>query len=111
MPSDRPARWREAPRGAVPLLLSKPDMLLLDEPTNHLDAESVEWLEQFPAPLFHRHRGGHHPRPLFLDNAAEWILELTVATAFRKGQLFRLAAAEANRLEAEQKARKRAPRP
>jgi len=57
------------------LLLSKPDMLLLDEPTNHLDAESVEWLEQYLA---------RFPRPVvaitheryFLDNAAEWILEL-----------------------------------
>ena len=57
------------------LLLSKPDMLLLDEPTNHLDAESVDWLEQF---LF-RFPGTvvavTHDR-YFLDNAAEWILEL-----------------------------------
>ena len=57
------------------LLLSKPDMLLLDEPTNHLDAESVEWLEQF----LHRFPGTvvaiTHDR-YFLDNAAEWILEL-----------------------------------
>lgn len=57
------------------LLLSKPDMLLLDEPTNHLDAESVEWLEQFlvrfpgtVVAVTHDH--------YFLDNAAEWILEL-----------------------------------
>ncbi|AZY53557.1 energy-dependent translational throttle protein EttA [Bordetella avium] len=57
------------------LLLSKPDMLLLDEPTNHLDAESVEWLEQF----LHKFPGTvvavTHDR-YFLDNAAEWILEL-----------------------------------
>jgi ATP-binding cassette ChvD family protein len=57
------------------LLLSKPDMLLLDEPTNHLDAESVEWLEQF----LQRYPGTvvavTHDR-YFLDNAAEWILEL-----------------------------------
>ncbi|MGA8010644.1 MAG: energy-dependent translational throttle protein EttA [Thiomonas sp.] len=57
------------------LLLSKPDMLLLDEPTNHLDAESVDWLEQF----LHRFAGTvvavTHDR-YFLDNAAEWILEL-----------------------------------
>lgn len=57
------------------LLLSQPDMLLLDEPTNHLDAESVEWLEQF----LHRFPGTvvavTHDR-YFLDNAAEWILEL-----------------------------------
>jgi sulfate-transporting ATPase len=57
------------------LLLSSPDMLLLDEPTNHLDAESVDWLEQFLV---------HYPGTVvavthdryFLDNAAEWILEL-----------------------------------
>ena len=57
------------------LLLQKPDMLLLDEPTNHLDAESVEWLEQF----LQRYTGTvvavTHDR-YFLDNAAEWILEL-----------------------------------
>jgi len=57
------------------LLLQKPDMLLLDEPTNHLDAESVEWLEQF----LQRYPGTvvavTHDR-YFLDNAAEWILEL-----------------------------------
>ncbi|HJR14148.1 MAG TPA: energy-dependent translational throttle protein EttA [Rhodanobacteraceae bacterium] len=57
------------------LLLSKPDMLLLDEPTNHLDAESVDWLEQF----LHEYPGTvvavTHDR-YFLDNAAEWILEL-----------------------------------
>ena len=57
------------------LLLSKPDMLLLDEPTNHLDAESVEWLEQylqnFPGTVV----AVTHDR-YFLDNAAEWILEL-----------------------------------
>lgn len=57
------------------LLISRPDMLLLDEPTNHLDAESVDWLEQF----LHRFSGTvvavTHDR-YFLDNAAEWILEL-----------------------------------
>ncbi len=57
------------------LLLSKPDMLLLDEPTNHLDAESVDWLEQF----LKRYAGTvvaiTHDR-YFLDNVAEWILEL-----------------------------------
>jgi energy-dependent translational throttle protein EttA len=57
------------------LLLSKPDMLLLDEPTNHLDAESVDWLEQF----LQRYPGTvvavTHDR-YFLDNAAEWILEM-----------------------------------
>ncbi|UCH16600.1 MAG: energy-dependent translational throttle protein EttA [Burkholderiales bacterium] len=57
------------------LLLSRPDMLLLDEPTNHLDAESVEWLEiflkRFPGTVV----AITHDR-YFLDNAAEWILEL-----------------------------------
>ncbi|MEO5933668.1 MAG: energy-dependent translational throttle protein EttA [Duganella sp.] len=57
------------------LLLSKPDMLLLDEPTNHLDAESVEWLEQFLLRFPGTVVGITHDR-YFLDNAAEWILEL-----------------------------------
>ena len=57
------------------LLLSKPDMLLLDEPTNHLDAESVEWLEQFLLRFPGTVVGVTHDR-YFLDNAAEWILEL-----------------------------------
>ncbi len=57
------------------LLLSKPDMLLLDEPTNHLDAESVEWLEQFLTKFPGTVVAVTHDR-YFLDNAAEWILEL-----------------------------------
>ncbi len=57
------------------LLLSKPDMLLLDEPTNHLDAESVEWLEQFLKRFPGTVVGITHDR-YFLDNAAQWILEL-----------------------------------
>ena len=57
------------------LLLSKPDMLLLDEPTNHLDAESVEWLEQFLVLFPGTVVAVTHDR-YFLDNAAEWILEL-----------------------------------
>ena len=57
------------------LLLSKPDMLLLDEPTNHLDAESVEWLEQFLLRFPGTVIAVTHDR-YFLDNAAEWILEL-----------------------------------
>ncbi|RZS58689.1 energy-dependent translational throttle protein EttA [Sphaerotilus mobilis] len=57
------------------LLLSKPDMLLLDEPTNHLDAESVEWLEQFLGRFPGTVVAITHDR-YFLDNAAEWILEL-----------------------------------
>jgi energy-dependent translational throttle protein EttA len=57
------------------LLLSKPDMLLLDEPTNHLDAESVEWLEHFLTRFPGTVVAVTHDR-YFLDNAAEWILEL-----------------------------------
>ena len=57
------------------LLLSKPDMLLLDEPTNHLDAESVEWLEHFLSNFPGTVVAVTHDR-YFLDNAAEWILEL-----------------------------------
>jgi sulfate-transporting ATPase len=57
------------------LLLSKPDMLLLDEPTNHLDAESVQWLEQFLVHFPGTVVAVTHDR-YFLDNAAEWILEL-----------------------------------
>ncbi len=57
------------------LLLSKPDMLLLDEPTNHLDAESVDWLELFLQKFPGTVVAVTHDR-YFLDNAAEWILEL-----------------------------------
>jgi energy-dependent translational throttle protein EttA len=57
------------------LLLEKPDMLLLDEPTNHLDAESVDWLEQFLTRFPGTVVAVTHDR-YFLDNAAEWILEL-----------------------------------
>jgi sulfate-transporting ATPase len=57
------------------LLLSKPDLLLLDEPTNHLDAESVEWLEQFLQKFSGTVVAVTHDR-YFLDNAAQWILEL-----------------------------------
>src|SRR5690606_34595378 len=57
------------------LLLSRPDMLLLDEPTNHLDAESVDWLEQFLQKFPGTVVAVTHDR-YFLDNAAEWILEL-----------------------------------
>ena len=57
------------------LLVSRPDMLLLDEPTNHLDAESVDWLEQFLARYPGTVVAVTHDR-YFLDNAAEWILEL-----------------------------------
>jgi len=57
------------------LLLSRPDMLLLDEPTNHLDAESVDWLEQYLAKFPGTVVAVTHDR-YFLDNAAEWILEL-----------------------------------
>ena len=85
------------------LLLSKPDMLLLDEPTNHLDAESVDWLEQF----LHRFPGTvvaiTHDR-YFLDNAAEWILELDRGHGIPyKGNYSDWLIQKGNRLEAEQK--------
>jgi sulfate-transporting ATPase len=64
------------------LLLSKPDMLLLDEPTNHLDAESVDWLEVFLQKFPGTVVAVTHDR-YFLDNAAQWILELDRGTAFR----------------------------
>jgi ATPase subunit of ABC transporter with duplicated ATPase domains len=64
------------------LLLSKPDMLLLDEPTNHLDAESVDWLEQFLQKFPGTVIAVTHDR-YFFDNAAEWILNSTAATASR----------------------------
>ena len=85
------------------LLLSKPDMLLLDEPTNHLDDESVDWLEQF----LHRFPGTvvaiTHDR-YFLDNAAEWILELDRGHGIPyKGNYSEWLLQKQNRLEAEQK--------
>jgi len=63
------------------LLLSRPDLLLLDEPTNHLDAESVQWLEQFLASYPGAVLAVTHDR-YFLDNVAEWILELDRGRAF-----------------------------
>ncbi|BBY25418.1 energy-dependent translational throttle protein EttA [Mycobacterium stomatepiae] len=63
------------------LLLSKPDLLLLDEPTNHLDAESVQWLEQHLASCAGAILAVTHDR-YFLDNVAEWILELDRGRAY-----------------------------
>jgi ATP-binding cassette ChvD family protein len=63
------------------LLLSKPDLLLLDEPTNHLDAESVQWLEQFLSSYAGAVLAVTHDR-YFLDNVAEWILELDRGRAY-----------------------------
>ncbi len=85
------------------LLLSKPDMLLLDEPTNHLDAESVEWLEQylmrFPGTVV----AVTHDR-YFLDNAAEWILELDRGQGIPwKGNYSSWLEQKEARLETEQK--------
>jgi sulfate-transporting ATPase len=86
------------------MLLSKPDMLLLDEPTNHLDAESVEWLEQyllrFPGTVV----AVTHDR-YFLDNAAEWILELDRGMGIPwKGNYSTWLDQKEQRLEQEQKA-------
>jgi len=63
------------------LLLSKPDLLLLDEPTNHLDAESVLWLEQYLASYAGAVLAVTHDR-YFLDNVAQWILELDRGRAY-----------------------------
>jgi ATP-binding cassette ChvD family protein len=63
------------------LLLSKPDLLLLDEPTNHLDAESVQWLEQFLSSYAGAVLAVTHDR-YFLDNVAQWILELDRGRAY-----------------------------
>jgi ATP-binding cassette ChvD family protein len=63
------------------LLLSKPDLLLLDEPTNHLDAESVQWLEQHLAGYEGAVLAVTHDR-YFLDNVAQWILELDRGRAY-----------------------------
>jgi sulfate-transporting ATPase len=85
------------------LLLSKPDMLLLDEPTNHLDAESVEWLEQFLARFPGTVVGITHDR-YFLDNAAEWILELDRGRGIPwKGNYSTWLEQKDARLDAEQK--------
>ena len=85
------------------LLLSKPDMLLLDEPTNHLDAESVEWLEQFLTRFPGTVVAVTHDR-YFLDNAAEWILELDRGHGIPwKGNYSSWLEQKEARLEAEQR--------
>jgi energy-dependent translational throttle protein EttA len=85
------------------LLLSKPDMLLLDEPTNHLDAESVEWLEQFLKRFSGTVVAITHDR-YFLDNAAEWILELDRGSGIPwKGNYSDWLDQKERRLEVEQK--------
>jgi energy-dependent translational throttle protein EttA len=85
------------------LLLSKPDMLLLDEPTNHLDAESVEWLEVFLKRFPGTFVAITHDR-YFLDNAAEWILELDRGIGIPwKGNYSTWLEQKEARLEAEQK--------
>ena len=85
------------------LLLEKPDMLLLDEPTNHLDAESVEWLEQFLVRFPGTVVAVTHDR-YFLDNAAEWILELDRGHGIPwKGNYSSLLEQKEARLETENK--------
>jgi len=85
------------------LLLSKPDMLLLDEPTNHLDAESVQWLEQFLQRFPGTVVAVTHDR-YFLDNAAEWILELDRGHGIPwKGNYSSWLEQKETRLEQEQK--------
>jgi ATP-binding cassette ChvD family protein len=86
------------------LLLSKPDMLLLDEPTNHLDAESVAWLERFLTEYPGTVVAITHDR-YFLDNAAEWILELDRGRGIPyEGNYSSWLEAKEKRLEQEQKA-------
>src|SRR4051812_19449192 len=85
------------------MLLSKPDMLLLDEPTNHLDAESVDWLEQFLQRFPGTVVAITHDR-YFLDNAAEWILELDRGSGIPyKGNYSTWLEQKETRLELEQK--------
>ena len=85
------------------LLLSKPDMLLLDEPTNHLDAESVDWLEQFLQRFSGTVVAITHDR-YFLDNAAQWILELDRGRGIPyKGNYSSWLDQKEQRLEQEQK--------
>ena len=85
------------------LLLSRPDMLLLDEPTNHLDAESVHWLEQFLKRFSGTVVAITHDR-YFLDNAAEWILELDRGQGIPyKGNYTDWLEQKERRLESEQK--------
>ena len=85
------------------LLLSKPDMLLLDEPTNHLDAESVDWLDQFLSRFSGTVVAITHDR-YFLDNAAEWILELDRGHGIPyKGNYTTWLEQKQDRLEKEQK--------
>jgi energy-dependent translational throttle protein EttA len=85
------------------MLLSKPDMLLLDEPTNHLDAESVEWLEHFLQRFSGTVVAITHDR-YFLDNAAEWILELDRGQGYPyKGNYSDWLEGKGKRLEQEQK--------
>ena len=85
------------------LLLSQPDMLLLDEPTNHLDAESVEWLEEFLTRFSGTVVAVTHDR-YFLDNAAEWILELDRGEGIPwKGNYSSWLEQKEKRLEGEQK--------
>ncbi|MGH8795530.1 MAG: energy-dependent translational throttle protein EttA [Caldimonas sp.] len=85
------------------MLLSKPDMLLLDEPTNHLDAESVDWLEQFLSRFPGTVVAITHDR-YFLDNAAEWILELDRGSGIPyKGNYSAWLEQKETRLEQEQK--------
>ncbi len=85
------------------LLLSNPDMLLLDEPTNHLDAESVAWLERYLEEFEGTVVAVTHDR-YFLDNAAEWILELDRGEGIPyKGNYTEWLEQKSARLEAEKK--------
>ena len=91
------------------ILLGRPDMLLLDEPTNHLDAESVAWLERFLKDYTGTVVAVTHDR-YFLDDVAEWILELDRGRGLSvQGQLLVVARAEASAAPGRRKSGKRAP--
>ena len=93
------------------LLLSKPDMLLLDEPTNHLDAESVAWLEHFLKDYSGTIVAITHDR-YFLDNVAEWILELDRGYGYPdQGNYTEWLEQKNKRLEQEQKKKEAFPKP
>ena len=103
-PAARSDAWR-----CAACCCGRPDMLLLDEPTNHLDAESVAWLERFLKEYTGTVVAVTHDR-YFLDNVAEWILELDRGRGYPfKGNYIVLAGAEAGAAPARGEAGKRAP--
>ena len=103
--------WRATSCSSMQIAITKPDLLLLDEPTNHLDAESVLWLEQFLSKYEGTVVAITHDR-YFLDNVAQWILELDRGRAYPyEGNYSTYLDTKAQRLKIEgQKDAKRAKR-